>query len=63
MADAALRALGVTVGFSDTIKKRDENKIDRKAQKLIDKAREEFDAYLESLGYESAMGMVIIKDR
>jgi hypothetical protein len=55
--------LCVTQGFSSSENFTDEErqKIENKASELMDKVKEEFDSFIESMGFENAMGMIIHK--
>lgn len=38
-------------------------KVENKAKELMDKAKEEFDDFIESMGFENGMGMLFRKDK
>ncbi len=55
--------LCITNGFDPDENFTDEErqKIENKANELMDKAKEEFDKFIESMGFENAMGVLIHK--
>ena len=57
-----LEALCVTVGISETVNDPDGTLFDElqeKAEEILAKAQDEFDAYLASQGLEVAMGLIV----
>jgi hypothetical protein len=56
--EEALDSFGITWGFSETVKDEDISKISQKSYDIMVKAEEEFDKYLNSIGYERCMGMI-----
>lgn len=38
-------------------------KVENKAKELMDKAKEEFDDFIESMGFENGMGMLFRKNK
>lgn len=57
--------LCITMGFDPDEDFTDEErqKIENKANELMEKAKEEFDNFIESMGFENAMGMLVRKDK
>ena len=58
----SMERLGITWGFSeDDVTDKDAEKIRQKAEEIMTKAFEDFDGFLEKLGYERSMGMIVKK--
>lgn len=61
MVMESLDALCAPYGFSDEVNDNDISAIEDKADEIMQRAQEEFDAFLSELNYETAMGMIIRK--
>ncbi len=60
----AMECLGMVHGFDvDDVSDEDAEKIRQKADEVISKAYEDFEAFLDTLGYERVMGEVVKKGK
>ena len=57
----SLDALCATWGFSDDVDDNDIPTIEAKADEIMQRAQEEFEAFLSKQNYEIAMGMIVRK--
>lgn len=57
----SLDALCAPYGFDDDVDDNDISAIEDKADEIMQRAQDEFEAFLSELNYETAMGMIVRK--